>query len=339
MRARTGRAALIGAAAISLLTGAVSGSGHRAAPARIAFVRSLEGRAVIVTIRPDRRGATRVSHYHGWNSDPHLSSSGTMLAYQRGLRIYVVDPDGGDRRLVARKAWDPTLSPNGRKLLFQRYRVDSDVAIFRIDVDGTGRRELTKGSINVEAAWSPDGRRIVYVRDLDLPQLWIMRRDGSGNRRLTHASGKEDFDPEFSPDGRHVLFSRIKAYGSRCLYREDVFVVRADGSEPARNLTSTCRRSETSAHWSPDGRRLVFVKRTKAHGFQIYVMHPDGTGVTRLTDGPAGNHSPTWSPDGAQIAFISNGDGNKELYVMNGDGGSRTRLTNTPKAAESSPAW
>ena len=148
-----------------------------------------------------------------------------------------------------------------------------------------------------------------------------------------------DGAPEFSPDGKHVLFWRTKAYGSRCLYRGDVFVVRADGSAPARNLTRTCRRSETSAHWSPDGRRVVFVKRTKAHGLQIYVMYLDGTGVTRLTDGPAPNHSPTWSPDGGQIAFISARDGNKELYVMNVEGGSQTRLTNTPEAEESSPAW
>jgi Tol biopolymer transport system component len=339
MSGRTGGVALVAAVAISLFMGPTSGSGRRAVPDRIAFVRSLESRSVIVTIRPDGGEETRVSHARGWSTDPHLSSAGTRLAYQRGLRVYVVDPNGSDRRLVARNAFDPTLTPSGRGLLFQRYRVDSDVAIFRINVDGTGRRELTEGSINVEPAWSPDGTRIVYVRDLDLPQLWVMRRDGSGHRRLTRASGKEDFDPEFSPDGRHVLFRRIKAYGSRCLYRGDVFVVRADGSDPARNLTRTCRRSETSAHWSPDGRRVVFVKRTKAHGLQIYVMHLGGTGVTRLTDGPAPNHSPAWSPDGGQIAFISNRDGNKELYVMNVDGGSQTRLTSTPEAEESSPAW
>lgn len=331
--------ALIAAVAISLFMGATSGSGRRALAGRIAFVRSLDDRAVIVTIRPDGSGATRVSQARGWSSDPHLSSAGTRLAYQRGLRVYVVDPDGGDRRLVARNAFNPTLTPSGGKLLFQRYRVDSDVAIFRIDVDGTTRRELTEGSINVEPAWSPDGTWIVYVRDLNLPQLWVMRGDGSGHRRLTRASGKEDFDPEFSPDGKHVLFRRIKAYGSRCLYRADVFVIRADGRDPARNLTRTCRRSETSAHWSPDSRRLIFVKRTKGHGLQIYVMHLDGTGVTRLTDGPASNHSPVWSPDGGQIAFISSRDGNKELYVMNVDGESQTRLTYTPEAEESSPAW
>ena len=339
MGRRTGRLALIAAVVISLFMAAASGSGRRALPNRIAFVRSSASRAVIVTIRPDGSGATRVSHARGWSSDPHLSSAGTRLVYQRSARVYVVHPDGSDRRLVARNANDPTLTPSGRKLLFRRYRVDSDVAIFRINVDGTGRRELTEGSINVEPAWSPDGKRIVYVRDLDLPQLWVMRRDGSGHRRLTRASGKEDFDPEFSPDGSHVLFWRIKAYGSRCLYSGDVFVIRADGSAPARNLTRTCRRSETSAHWSPDGRRVVFVKRTKAHGLQIYVMHRDGTGVTRLTDGPAPNHSPAWSHDGGQIAFISKRDGNKELYVMNVEGGSQTRLTNTPEAEESSPAW
>jgi Tol biopolymer transport system component len=326
-------------AAVSVVAGAAAGEAQGEATGRIAFGRSLDDRSVIVTIRPDGSGATRVSHARGWSSDPHLSAGGTRLAYERAFQVHVVGPDGSDRRLLVRNGYNPTLSPSGRRLLFQRYRVDSDNAIFRIDADGTGRRELTKGSINYEPSWSGDGRRIVFVRDRDLPQLWTMKRDGSRHRRLTRASGKEDFDPEFSPGGTHVLFSRIKSYGTRCLYRADIFVVVADGSGRARNLTRTCRRSETSAHWSPDGTQIAFVKRNKAHDLQIYVMESDGTGVTRLTDGPARNHSPEWSPDGAQIAFISNRDGNSELYVMNAGGGAQTRLTNTPEAEEFSPSW
>lgn len=70
----------------------------------------------------------------------------------------------------------------------------------------------------------------------------------------------------------------------------------------------------------------------------IYVMDPDGGGIVRLTDDPAEDTQPTWSPDGTRIAFVSNRDGNKEIYVVNANGGSATRLT-TNLFEDFSPVW
>jgi hypothetical protein len=68
----------------------------------------------------------------------------------------------------------------------------------------------------------------------------------------------------------------------------------------------------------------------------IYVMNADGSGQTRLTNDPANDLSPSWSPDGEKIAFSSfrdstEGNDNEDIYVMNADDGSgQTRLTNDP---------
>ena len=56
---------------------------------------------------------------------------------------------------------------------------------------------------------------------------------------------------------------------------------------------------------------------------EIYLMNGDGSGLVNLTNNPADDFRPVWSPDGEKIIFASNRDGNKEIYMMNADGRSR----------------
>ena len=63
---------------------------------------------------------------------------------------------------------------------------------------------------------------------------------------------------------------------------------------------------------------------------EIYVMEPDGTNQTRLTNATGTDMYPHWSPDGSKIAFDSSRDGGPEIYVMNADGSGQTQLTNSP---------
>jgi WD40 repeat protein len=62
---------------------------------------------------------------------------------------------------------------------------------------------------------------------------------------------------------------------------------------------------------------------------EIYSMDADGSNPQRLTDDPAYDAWPVWSPDGSQIAFVSRREGNFEVYVINVDGTNLQRLTNT----------
>ena len=73
---------------------------------------------------------------------------------------------------------------------------------------------------------------------------------------------------------------------------------------------------------------------------EIYVMNVDGTGLTRLTDDPAVDVYPAWSPDGSRIAFTSTRDGHNNIYVMNADGTGVTQLTtSTGSVGSQAPAW
>ena len=72
--------------------------------------------------------------------------------------------------------------------------------------------------------------------------------------------------------------------------------------------------------------------------FEIYVMDADGGNQRRLTNHRAHDGSPSWSPDGKRIVFVSHRDGNGEIYVMDTDGGNPQNLTNN-LSYDNSPSW
>lgn len=104
-------------------------------------------------------------------------------------------------------------------------------------------------------------------------------------------------------------------------------------------LTDTAIPSVVLPGWGQG--RIAFVSNRDGN-YEIYAMKADGTGETRLTDNPADDWSPAWSPDGRSIAFTSTRDaqapGVHNIYVMNADGSNLVRLTYN-QAWDEYPAW
>jgi dipeptidyl aminopeptidase/acylaminoacyl peptidase len=112
-------------------------------------------------------------------------------------------------------------------------------------------------------------------------------------------------DPQISPDGSGVAFTRVVVNEKTDDYETSLWLVPANGSSEPRQLTSGTH--DSTPRWSPDGRRLAFVRAAEREGktepSQIYLLPLNGGEARAITDLPKGASAPAWSPDGTRIAF------------------------------------
>ena len=104
--------------------------------------------------------------------------------------------------------FDPTLSPDGRRIAFRSRIGAEDYEVRVVNTDGTGMRNLTRNpAMDYAPAWSPDGAKIAFAseRRFRLPHVWIMNADGSHAHVLTRAYSGEY--PSWSPDGKRIVFA------------------------------------------------------------------------------------------------------------------------------------
>jgi dipeptidyl aminopeptidase/acylaminoacyl peptidase len=148
-------------------------------------------------------------------------------------------------------------------------------------------------------------------------------------QRATWCGEIESID--WSPDGRRLAFG-VSSVGLANPYNGLRMFDQVSGTDRLVLKPSDSPREYDwfDIDWAPDAKRLAYVS-----GGRISLVNVDGTGRTLLQTGTVGrDHSPSWSPDGAWIAYATR-DGYSSVYVIRPDGSQRTLLARHASA----PAW
>lgn len=316
-------------------------------------------RSVVTILRSDGSGVEQTFPLDWIASGVEWASNGEQIliqdmspdesAWATGHNAYVLSLSNGEIRKVSRALLSAAWSPDGTEMVVVPAQPGQ---VLIVKLDGTSRPigPLPAGTTPKLAAWSPDGNEIAVFGTTKTEQeasLYLVTISTGQVRRAALAAESLD-DLEYSPDGKQLLVSAahpgLSNHSSRWLRRSQwVYDLSTE------KLTALTDGEGFDSHgvWAPVSTtstapavngEIAFASDLDGD-FEIWLMNADGSSPHQLTDNPAADLSPAWSPDGSRLAFISNRDGNDELYTMNADGSDARRLTETPDASESFPAW
>ena len=140
----------------------------------------------------------------------------------------------------------------------------------------------------------------------------------------------------WAPNGTVVAFAG-KPTGAEPGNEGDLFLASTEGLGTVP-LQLGAASEEDRPVIGPIGTTIVFISDGEAEEFELYLLDIEANAVGRLTNYEDRDSSPTWSPDGSQIAFRRRVDGNSEIFVMNADGTNVRQLTDHP-AFDGDPHW
>ena len=221
---------------------------------------------------------------------------------------------------------------------------------------------------------SPDGNWVAYtlstvdsVKNKRNSDIWMVSWDGKESIQLTHTPDGES-QPRWSPDGKYLSFVSSR----NGLTSSQIWLMDRRGGE-AKQLTDLKKGDLSDYAWSPDSKKIALVMKTSSDTSKVktpkpivldrYKFKQDVEGyltkkpvhlylydistkkLDTLTKGNYDESSPKWSPDGTQIAFLSNHtedpdrNANADIWVMDAKPNAQMKQITTWAGRDFSPEW
>jgi Tol biopolymer transport system component len=222
--------------------------------------------------------------------------------------------------------------PNGRIAYTQFEPATGSTVTYTVNPDGSHVQPLfARGSEGPH--WSPDGSQVSIFCCDDGMAAHILDPDTGSFRELAPPDPTlETHCGQWSPDAQRLA---CESFGITDPNRNGIYSIRSFDGGGLRRITSNPGGDDIPGDYSPDGKRLVFVRTDEDGQVGIFVTRLNNTGVRQITPSGMLVHEffgGSWSPSGNRILVAARSDADHRLaiWVVNADGGGLHQLPITP---------
>lgn len=280
-----------------------------------------------------------------WSRDGHsiaFCRARTPDPAETAFGIYVISAAGGAARKIADGGLGVSWSPDGKWLAIGGNPSETG-GISLISLRTGERRRLTNAFPYLDnlPAFSPDGKWVAFTRDFGFSarEIFVIPAAGGGAKQLTF-DRQPTYGAAWTADSREIVFASNRGTGGESLWR-----ISAKGGTP-RRLSATLQGGFYPSI-ALQSNRLAYTETFK--DTNIYAYRNAGAGNHRDFGpfrGPEGlilssrrDDSPSISPNGERIAFVSKRTGNEEIWVCDRSGKHPTQLTSFKGPGTGTPRW